>query len=232
MAEDKKKSAAKQAKQPKQPKQGKQKGKQKGKSKKDAPPPVYKREQQPRLKRLYEDEIKAKLMKEFSFGNIMQVPRLVKISVNMGMGEAVANPKVLESAVQELRLLSGQGPVVTKAKKDIANFKLRVGHKIGCMVTLRGNTMWEFFDRLVTVALPRVRDFKGVSRKAFDGRGNYSLGIREQIIFPEIDYDTIDKVNGLNVTIVTTAKTDDEGRALLRHLGMPFRAPAKDAAAA
>ena len=129
-------------------------------------------------------------------------------------------------------MITGQGPVITKAKSDIANFKLRVGHKIGCMVTLRSHTMWEFLDRLVSIALPRVRDFKGVSDKAFDGRGNYSLGIKEQIIFPEIDYDNIDKVKGLNITIVTTAKTDDEGRALLRHLGMPFRSRAKEAAAA
>lgn len=229
MAEDKKKAKAK----GKQGKQGKQGSRKKAKgARKSEPPPVYKREQQPRLRRLYDDEIKAKLMKQFGYANVMQVPRLVKISVNMGVGEAVANPKVLESAVEELRLIAGQGPVVTKAKSDIANFKLRIGHKIGCMVTLRSVTMWEFFDRLVTVALPRVRDFKGLSEKAFDGRGNYSIGIREQIIFPEIDYDTIDKVKGLNITIVTTARTDDEGRALLRHLGMPFRSRPKEAAAA
>ncbi len=229
MAEDKKK-----AKQPKQAKQAKQakRGKKKAKGGRNEPPPVYKREQQPRLRRLYDDEIKAKLMKQFGYANVMQVPRLVKIALNMGVGEAVANPKVLESAVEELRLIAGQGPVVTKAKSDIANFKLRIGHKIGCMVTLRSVTMWEFLDRLVTVALPRVRDFKGVSEKAFDGRGNYSLGILEQIIFPEIDYDNIDKVKGLNITIVTTARTEDEGRALLRHLGMPFRSRAKEAAAA
>jgi len=201
-----------------------QKGGQKGKTKKsDAPPPIYKREQAPRLKRLYDEEVKAKLLKEFGYKNVMQVPRIVKISINMGLGQAVANPKIMESAVEELRLIAGQGPVVTKAKSDIANFKLRVGNKIGCMVTLRSHTMWEFLDRLVNVALPRVRDFKGVSDKAFDGRGNYSLGIKEQIIFPEIDYDNIDSVKGLNISIVTTAKTDDEGRALLRHLGMPFR---------
>jgi len=240
MAEEKIKKVAKPAKQAKDGGDGgggagggeaKSKKKAKG-SKKSEPPPVYKRATPPRLKALYAAEIKAKLMKELGYTNIMQVPRLTKISINMGMGEAVSNPKVLESAVEELRLISGQGPVVTKAKKDIANFKLRVGLKIGCMVTLRGDTMWEFLDRLVSVALPRVRDFKGVSAKAFDGRGNFSLGIREQIIFPEIEYDNIDTVKGLNVTIVTTARTDDEGRALLRHLGMPFRSRAKEAVAA
>jgi large subunit ribosomal protein L5 len=143
--------------------------------------------------------------------------------VNMGLGEAVSNPKILESAVEELRSITGQSPVVTKATKAIANFKLRQGQKIGCMVTLRRERMWEFLDRLLSLALPRVRDFKGVSPRAFDGRGNYSLGIREQIIFPEINYDKIDKIKGLNVSIVTTAQTDEEGRALLRHLGMPFR---------
>jgi large subunit ribosomal protein L5 len=141
----------------------------------------------------------------------------------MGLGEAVSNPKILDSAVEELRLITGQAPVVTRSKKAIANFKLRAGLKIGAMVTLRRERMWEFLDRLMNLALPRVRDFKGVPPRAFDGRGNYSLGIREQIIFPEINYDKIDKIKGLNVSIVTTARTDDEGRALLRHLGMPFR---------
>ena len=211
---------------------GKGRGKSKGKKKSDAPPPVYKREQAPRLRRKYDDEIKAKLLADFGYKNVMQVPRLVKISVNMGLGEAVQNPKIMESAVEELRLIAGQGPVVTKAKSDIANFKLRVGHKIGCMVTLRSHHMWEFLYRLVNVALPLVRYFKGISDKAFDGRGNYSLGIKEQIIFPEIEYDNIDSVKGLNVTIVTTAKTDDEGRALLRYLGMPFRQRAGQATAA
>jgi large subunit ribosomal protein L5 len=196
------------------------------------PPPSYKREELPRLRQLYDGEIRAKLKAEFGYKNIMQVPRLEKITLNMGLGAAVANPKVIESAVEELRVISGQGAVITRAKRDISNFKLRVGHKIGCMVTLRGPRMWEFLDRLVSIALPRVRDFKGVSDKAFDGRGNYSLGIREQIIFPEIDFDEIDSVKGLNVTIVTTAKTDDEARALLRHLGMPFRKPAGASAAA
>ncbi|RMH39330.1 MAG: 50S ribosomal protein L5 [Deltaproteobacteria bacterium] len=201
-------------------------------SKQTAPPPKYERKGPPRLRRLYDEEIKPKLMKEFGYKNVNEVPRLVKITLNMGLGQAVQNPKILESAVEELRLIAGQGPVVTTARKDIANFKLRVGHKIGCMVTLRSHRMWEFLDRLVNVALPRVRDFKGVSDKAFDGRGNYSLGIREQIIFPEIDYDAIDSVKGLNVTIVTTAKTDDEARALLRYLGMPFRSRSRGAAAA
>jgi large subunit ribosomal protein L5 len=147
----------------------------------------------------------------------------VKVTINMGLGRATQNPKVLESAFEELRAISGQAPVITKAKKDIANFKLRTGHKIGVMVTLRRERMWEFLGRFINVALPRVRDFKGVSPRGFDGRGNYSLGIREQIIFPEIDYDAIDSVKGLNITIVTTARTDDEGRALLDFLGMPFR---------
>jgi large subunit ribosomal protein L5 len=153
----------------------------------------------------------------------MQVPRLQKITVNMGLGEAVANPKILDSAVEELRAITGQAPVVTRAKKAIANFKLRQGLKIGAMVTLRRERMWEFLDRLVSLALPRVRDFKGVSPRAFDGRGNFSLGVREQIIFPEINYDKIDKIKGLNISIVTSAATDEEGRALLRYLGMPFR---------
>jgi large subunit ribosomal protein L5 len=155
----------------------------------------------------------------------MQIPRIVKITLNMGLGKAVATPKIMESAVEEMRLISGQAPVITQAKKDIANFKLRAGHKIGVMVTLRRERMWEFLDRFISIALPRVRDFKGVSPKAFDGRGNYTLGVREQIIFPEIDYDNIDAVKGMNITIVTTAETDEEGRALLRHLAMPFRQP-------
>jgi large subunit ribosomal protein L5 len=180
----------------------------------------------PRLLTLYRKEIAPKLMKEFSFTNPMQVPRLVKITINMGLGEAISNPKLMDSAVEELRAMSGQKPVVTKAKKSIATFKLREGQKIGCMVTLRREKMWEFLDRLVSLALPRVRDFKGISPRSFDGRGNFSMGIREQIIFPEINYDKIDKIKGLNVSIVTTARTDDEGRALLKHLGMPFRAAA------
>jgi large subunit ribosomal protein L5 len=176
-----------------------------------------------RLKERYTREIAPKLMKEFGYTNPMQVPRLTKLLINMGLGEAIQNIKVLDSAMEELRAITGQKPVATKAKRSIANFKLRKGMSIGCMVTLRKERMYEFFDRLVNVALPRVRDFKGVSGKSFDGRGNYSLGIREQIIFPEIDYDKIDKIKGLNINVVTTAKTDEEGKALLRFLGMPFK---------
>jgi large subunit ribosomal protein L5 len=185
----------------------------------DAPP----RSGPPRLQVRYEKEIAPQLMKEFGYKNAMQVPRMTKITLNMGLGEAISNPKVMDSAVEEMRAIAGQKPVVTKAKKSIATFKLREGQKIGCMVTLRREKMFEFFDRLVSLALPRVRDFKGVSPRAFDGRGNFSLGIKEQIIFPEINYDRIDKIKGLNVSIVTTARTDEEGRALLKHLGMPFR---------
>lgn len=188
-----------------------------------APGPEIQRTAPPRVKSLYDKEVIAKLQKEFSYKNPNQVPKLVKITLNMGLGEAIGNPKVIDSAIEELRLVSGQSPVVTKAKKSIATFKLREGQKIGAMVTLRREKMWEFFDRFVSFALPRVRDFKGVSPRAFDGRGNYSVGIREQIIFPEINYDKIDKIKGLNISIVTTARTDEEGRALLRYLGMPFR---------
>jgi len=176
-----------------------------------------------RLKERYNSEITAKLMKEFGYTNPMQVPRLEKLLINMGLGEAIQNIKVLDSAMEEIKAITGQKPVATKARRSIANFKLRKGMSIGCMVTLRKERMYEFFDRLVNIALPRVRDFKGVSGKSFDGRGNYSLGIREQIIFPEIDYDKIDKIKGLNIIIVTTAKTDEEGKALLRLLGMPFK---------
>jgi len=177
-----------------------------------------------RLRDLYHKQIVPTLTKERGYKNVYQVPRLEKIVLNMGLGEAIQNAKILDSAVSELSVITGQRPVVTKAKKAIANFKLRKGLPIGCMVTLRGNRMYEFLDRLVNVALPRVRDFKGVSDKAFDGRGNYSLGIREQIIFPEVDIDKVDKVKGLTINICTTAKTDDDGRALLRALGVPFRA--------
>ncbi|BCR04054.1 50S ribosomal protein L5 [Desulfuromonas versatilis] len=176
-----------------------------------------------RLKEMYQTEVAPRLMKELQLKNIMQVPRIEKIVVNMGLGEAIQNIKVLESAVEELGRITGQKAVITKAKNSIATFKLREGMPIGCMVTLRRDRAYEFLDRLVNIALPRVRDFKGVSPKAFDGRGNYTLGIREQIIFPEIDFDKIDKVKGLNVTIVTSARTDEEGRALLTQLGMPFR---------
>jgi large subunit ribosomal protein L5 len=200
-------------------------GKGKGdKGKKAAgPAKVYKREAPPRLKRIYEEEVREKLKSEFAFTNPMQIPRLVKISLNMGLGKATQNPKLLDSAVEELKAISGRAPVVTLAKKDIATFKLRKGHKIGVMVTLRREAMWEFLDRFINIALPRVRDFRGISPKAFDGRGNFSAGIKEQIIFPEIEYDNLDAVKGLNVTIVTTARNDSEGRALLRLLGMPFR---------
>jgi large subunit ribosomal protein L5 len=178
----------------------------------------------PRLKVRYAKEIAPALLKQFGYKNVMQVPRLQKIVLNMGLGEAVQNPKVIESAVAEIQMMTGQKPVVTKSKKAIANFKLRAGLAIGAMVTLRQDRMWEFLDRLVYLALPRVRDFKGVSPRAFDGRGNYSLGLKEQIVFPEIDYDKVDKIKGMNISFVTTAKTDEEGRALLAAFGMPFRA--------
>lgn len=176
-----------------------------------------------RLKERYDKELVPTLMKEFNYKSRMQVPRLQKVVLNMGLGEAIQNIKVLDSASNELMTITGQKPVPSKAKKSIANFKLRQGMPIGCLVTLRKKRMYEFFDRLVNVTLPRVRDFRGVSSKSFDGRGNYTLGIKEQIIFPEIDYDKIDKIKGLNITIVTTAKTDEEGRSLLGLLGMPFK---------
>lgn len=177
----------------------------------------------PRILDTYRNEVISKLSDEFGYKNKHQVPTLQKIVVNVGLGEAAANPKLLESATIELANITGQKPVIRRARKSIANFKLRQGQQIGCMVTLRGPRMWEFFDRLVSVSLPQVRDFKGASPKAFDGRGNYSLGIREQIIFPEVDYDKVERITGLNVTMVTTANTDAEGKALLAHLGMPFR---------
>jgi large subunit ribosomal protein L5 len=177
----------------------------------------------PRLRKLYETEIRQKLRQEFGLKNVMEVPRVEKITINMGLGEAVTNPKLLDTAVEELTAITGQKPVVTKAKKSIAVFKLRAGQKIGVMVTLRRSQMYEFLDRLVNFALPRVRDFKGVSPKAFDGRGNYTLGIREDIIFPEINYDRLEKPKGMNITFTTNARNDEQGRALLRHLGMPFR---------
>jgi large subunit ribosomal protein L5 len=176
-----------------------------------------------RLTDKYKKDVVPALMKDFGYKNPMQVPKLEKIVVNMGLGEAINNNKLIEQAEEQMMALSGQKPVITKARKSIANFKLRQGQSIGCMVTLRKDRMYEFFDRLVNIALPRVRDFKGVSSKSFDGKGNYTLGIREQIIFPEINYDKIEKIKGLNVTIVTTARSDEEGRALLRHMGMPFR---------
>lgn len=170
----------------------------------------------------YKNEIVPALRKSFDFKNIMQVPRIEKIVVNIGMGEALDNPKALEAAVSDLTIITGQKPVTNKARKSIANFKLREGRLIGTKVTLRGERMWSFLDRLVNTALPRVRDFRGVSANAFDGRGNYTLGLRDQLIFPEIEYDKIDKLRGMEVTIVTTAKNDDQARALLQMLGMPF----------
>jgi len=177
-----------------------------------------------RLKERYHREVVPQLMKELGYTNVYQVPRVAKIVVNMGLGEAIQNPKALDAAVGELSTITGQKAVVTKARAAISNFKLREGMSIGCMVTLRGPRMYEFLDRLLNVALPRVRDFRGVSDRSFDGRGNYSLGVREQIIFPEVDLDKIDKVRGLTVSIVTTARTDAEGKALLKAFGMPFRA--------
>jgi large subunit ribosomal protein L5 len=176
-----------------------------------------------KLKEVYQEKAVPALMKRFGYQNRMEVPKLDKIVINMGLGEAIQNIKILDSAVQELSQITGQKPVITKAKKSIAQFKLRTGMPIGCMVTLRKERMYEFFNRLVNVALPRVRDFKGLSGKSFDGRGNYAIGLREQLIFPEIHYDKIDKVKGMNIVIVTTAKTDEEGKELLRLLGMPFR---------
>ena len=176
-----------------------------------------------RLKEVFQTEFMPALTKEFNYKSPMEVPKLERIVLNMGLGEAIQNIKVLDAAVDELALIAGQRPVVTRARKSIASFKLRAGMPIGCMVTLRRLRMYDFFDKLVNVALPRVRDFRGLSDKSFDGRGNYTLGIKEHIIFPEIDYDKIDKIKGLNITVVTTAKTDEEGKALLRLMGMPFR---------
>ena len=171
----------------------------------------------------YREEVVPALMKKFEYKNPMQVPRIEKVVVNMGLGDAVQNPKLIEAATEELTAITGQKPVVTRARKSIATFKLREGMPIGVMVTLRSDQMWDFLDRLISLALPRVRDFKGTSPKAFDGRGNYTLGVKEQIIFPEIDYDKIDKIKGLNISIVTTARSDEHSRELLRGLGMPFR---------
>jgi len=176
-----------------------------------------------RLKEYYRSEVVPALMERWGYRNPMEVPRLEKIVVSMGLGEAIQNPQALDRAAEQLALITGQRPLITKARKSVAAFKLRKGMSIGCKVTLRGDRMYEFFDRLVNVALPRVRDFRGLSSRSFDGRGNYTLGIREQIIFPEVDYDRIDRVRGMNVTIVTTARTDEEGKALLELMGMPFR---------
>jgi len=175
------------------------------------------------LKARYRKEIVPELMKELGLDNVMQVPGMEKIVLNIGMGEAIEDKKTLDAAVKDIEIITGQKPVITKAKKSIANFKLREGFSVGVKVTLRGEKMWSLLDRLVNVALPRVRDFRGVSPKSFDGRGNYTLGLREQLIFPEVDFDTIDKIRGMEITFVTTAKDDEQGTALLKHLGMPFR---------
>lgn len=175
------------------------------------------------LKDHYNNECRSALQKEFGYTNVMQIPKLEKIVLNMGLGEAVQNPKIVEGAVDELTRIAGRKAVVTKAKKSIAGFKLREGMPIGCRVTLRADAMYDFYSKLVNIALPRVRDFRGISPKSFDGRGNFSMGVKEQIIFPEIDFDKIDKIKGLNISIVTTAENDDEARSLLRLLGMPFK---------
>jgi large subunit ribosomal protein L5 len=181
----------------------------------------------PRLKTRYHDELRAQLQSELGLGNVMQVPRLVKIVLNMGVGQATQQASLLDGAVADLSLITGQKPAVTRAKKSIATFKLREGNAIGAKATLRGDRMWEFYDRLVSVAIPRIRDFRGLNPLSFDGRGNYTFGVTEQLIFPEIDYDKIDTVRGMDITICTTARTDDEGRALLRALGFPFRREAQ-----
>jgi large subunit ribosomal protein L5 len=186
--------------------------------------PRHSSKERPRLKTRFEKEVAPALMKEFEFHNPMAVPHLHKIVVNMGVGEATQNAKVLDPAANELGQITGQRPVITKAKKSIAAFKVREGMPIGAMVTLRGDRMYEFFDRLVNIVLPRVRDFRGVSTKSFDGRGNYTIGLHDQLIFPEIDYAKVDKLKGMNVTIVTTARDDNQARSLLKHMGMPFRA--------
>ena len=179
--------------------------------------------ERPRLKQRYDDEIRARLRDELGLGNVMQVPRLEKIVVNMGVGRAVGQPSLLEGAIRDLTIITGQKPLVTKAKRSIAGFKLREGNSIGAKVTLRGDRMWEFLDRLISLAIPRVRDFRGLPANSFDGRGNYTFGVNEQLIFPEIDYDKVDAPRGMDITIVTTARTDAEGRAFLAAFGFPFR---------
>ncbi|OZB42067.1 MAG: 50S ribosomal protein L5 [Alishewanella sp. 34-51-39] len=176
-----------------------------------------------KLHEIYKDTVVPELMKQFGYTSVMQVPRIEKITLNMGVGEAVADKKILENAVADLTAISGQKPLVTKARKSVASFKIRQGYPIGAKVTLRGERMWDFLERLVSIAIPRIRDFRGVSSKSFDGRGNYSMGVREQIIFPEIDYDKVDAVRGLDITITTTASSDDEGRALLAAFNFPFK---------
>ena len=176
-----------------------------------------------KLHNFYKDNVVSDLQKQFGYTSVMQVPRIEKITLNMGVGEALADKKVLENAASDMAAISGQKPMITKARRSVAGFKIREGYPIGCKVTLRGSRMWDFFERLVTIAIPRVRDFRGLNAKAFDGRGNYSMGVREQIIFPEIDYDKVDKIRGLDITITTSAKTDEEGRALLAAFNFPFR---------
>lgn len=200
----------------------KEKGKEKGKEKeqeKDSPKEKY----IPRLKEKYRKEVVPSLMKRFGYRNLMQVPKLEKIVINIGVGEAIQNVKFLESSISDLTIITGQKPIMRRAKKSISNFKLREGAPIGCCVTLRKDRMLDFFDKLVNIAIPRIRDFRGVPAKSFDGRGNFNLGLKEQLIFPEIDYDKVEKIRGMNITICTTAKTDEEGLELLKALGMPFR---------
>ena len=177
----------------------------------------------PRMKESYQSDVAGSLKEQFAYGNVMQIPRITKINVNIGLGEALTDANALDKAADEITAITGQKPVITRAKRSIANFRLREGNPIGVAATLRGDRMWEFLDRLVSAALPRIRDFQGLNPNAFDGRGNYSLGLREQLIFPEIEYDRVDKVRGLQVTIVTTARTDEEGRKLLELMGLPFR---------
>ncbi|WP_022943947.1 50S ribosomal protein L5 [Pseudoalteromonas ruthenica] len=176
-----------------------------------------------KLHEVYKDKVVAELQKKFGFSSVMQVPQIEKITLNMGVGEALADKKILENAIADLEAISGQKPLITKARKSVAGFKIREGYPIGCKVTLRGERMWDFFERLVSIAIPRIRDFRGVSAKSFDGRGNYSMGVREQIIFPEIDYDRVDRVRGLDITITTSAQNDEEGRALLEAFNFPFK---------
>ena len=214
---------------PKKERAQKPKGDKKKATEPTGPAPKYKREKPPRLKALYDGTIRPAMMKEFNYTTVMQVPRVVKVTVNMGLGKAKDEPKVIDNAIEELKAITGQSPVVSRAKKDIAVFKVRKGQKIGVMVTLRKERMWEFLDRLMNIALPRVRDFRGIPARGFDGRGNFTMGVREQIIFPEIEYDKIDSIKGMNISIVTTAANDAEGRALLGHLGMPFRTAAVSA---
>ena len=220
---DENEKAEKAEKKEKKPRKGKDEG---GGSKKEAQQKVVSSVEAvaPRLIAKYNKEVAPALTKQFGYTNPNQVPKIEKIVINMGLGQAVTNPKIIDSAVEELRAITGQKPVVTRSKKAIAAFKLRQNLPIGAMVTLRKNRMWEFLDRFVSLALPRMRDFRGVSRRAFDGKGNYTIGLKEQIIFPEINYDRIDVIKGMNISFVTSARTDEEGRALLQHLGMPFRA--------